>query len=69
MSETLNVGLTQHQRDLLLEGLQFVRSSVQLEIADPEPEFVAQRERRLSEIDSLIKQLNGERSAQTAAEV
>ena len=68
MSETLTVGLTEDQRDLLLEGLRFVRSAVQLEITDPEPGFVADRRQRLKEIDSLVDRLGGCRT-EAAAEV
>ena len=68
MSETLTVGLTQDQRELLLQGLRFVRSSVQLEITDPEPQFVADRRRRIKEIDSLVDRLGGCRT-EAAAEV
>ena len=35
MSETLNVGLTKPQRELLLRGLRFVRSAVMLEVREP----------------------------------
>ena len=60
MSETLTVGLTKEQRDLLLQGLRYVRSSVALEIRDPDEQFVAQRSRALKEIDLLAVQLAGE---------
>jgi hypothetical protein len=60
MGETLTVGLTKEQRELLLQGLRFVRSSVALEIRDPEAEFVSHRAKALREIDSLAVQLAGD---------
>ena len=67
MSESLNIGLTNDQRDLLLQGLRFVRSSVLLEIHDPTPEIVETREGQLHEIETLVEQLSGSRSADTPA--
>ena len=63
MSETLTVGLTKAQRDLLLQGLRYVRSSVALQIRDPDQEFLAERTRALKDIDSLVGQLAGDAGA------
>lgn len=57
MSETLTVGLTQSQRDLLIRGLRFVRSSVMLEIQEPTDDVVTNRNRNLNEIAQLFEQL------------
>ena len=43
MSETLTVGLTKQQRELLLRGLRFVRSSVVLEVREPSTEVDTDR--------------------------
>ena len=59
MSDALTVGLTEDQRELLLRGLKFVRSSVMLEITDPGPEVDEQRQTQLKEINRLVEQLNG----------
>ena len=58
MSDTLTVGLTEEERSLLLRGLRFVRSSVMLEVADPEPEADGQRREQLREINELTERLN-----------
>ena len=58
MSQTVNVGLTPEQRDLLLRGLRFVRSSVMLEMLDPAPETHEQRRSQLREINQLVERLN-----------
>ena len=58
MSDTLTVGLTEEERSLLLRGLRFVRSSVMLEVAEPEPETDGQRREQLREINELAERLN-----------
>ena len=67
MSESMKIGLTQDQRDLLLQGLRFVRSSVLLEIQDPTPEVVETREGQLHNIEALVEQLSGSQQADTTA--
>jgi hypothetical protein len=69
MSETLTVGLTNQQRDLLLRGLRFVRSAVALEIREPSPEVDADRATQMREIGRLVEQLEDTRSAGAAARV
>jgi hypothetical protein len=69
MSETLTVGLTTQQRDLLLRGLRFVRSAVALEIREPSPEVDADRATQMREIGRLVEQLEDTRSAGAAARV
>lgn len=63
MSETLTVGLTKHQRDLLLRGLRYVRSSVLLEPREPSVEVDGDRHTQLSQISQLVTQLSGSESA------
>ena len=58
MSDTLSVGLTRDDRELLLRGLRFVRSSVTLDICDPSPDVNNERRERLRVIDSLVRQLH-----------
>jgi hypothetical protein len=69
MSETLNVGLTKQQRELLLRGLRFVRSAVMLEVREPSAEVDTDRANQVREIGRLVEQLEGSRPAGTAARV
>ncbi len=57
MSEALTVGLTKQQRDLILRGLRYVRSSVLLEPRDPSPEVDEDRRSQLSVISELVSHL------------
>lgn len=58
MGETLHVGLNESQRELLLRGLRYVRSSVLLEVVDPTPEVEAERSSQLQQINTLVSHLN-----------
>lgn len=58
MSDTVNVALTPEQRDLLLEGLRFVRSSRRFEFRDPRAPADPAREHDLREVASLISRLD-----------
>ena len=69
MSETLSVGLTEQQREILLRGLRFVRSAVALEVYDSTPETDAERKNKLREIRQLAEYLEGVRPAGAAARV
>ena len=69
MSETLNVGLTKRQRDLLLRGLRFVRSSVLLEMREPGSDVEEDRGNELRDIASLVDQLNGAETANPTVKV
>ncbi len=69
MSETMSVGLTEEQREILLKGLRFVRSAVALEVYDSTPETDAQRSSKLKEIRQLAEYLEGVRPAGTTARV
>jgi hypothetical protein len=69
MSETLSVGLTEQQREILLRGLRFVRSAVALEVYDPTPELESERAGKLREIRQLAEYLEGVRPAGTATRV
>jgi hypothetical protein len=69
MSETLTVGLTPEQRELLLRGLRYVRSSVALEIREPSPQVDADRRMQLGEIAQLVQHLEGAHPAGAPARV
>jgi hypothetical protein len=69
MGETLTVGLTKQQRELLLRGLRFVRSAVMLEVREPSDEVDAERAAQVREIGRLVEQLEGSRPAGAAARV
>jgi hypothetical protein len=69
MSETLNVGLTKQQREILLRGLRFVRSAVMLDVREPSADVDADRATQVREIGRLVEQLEGSRPAGTAARV
>jgi hypothetical protein len=53
MNEAFPAALTADQRDLLLQGLRYVRSSVMLSVRDPEPEVAEERARRMAELAEL----------------
>ncbi|MCA9118011.1 MAG: hypothetical protein KDA79_23225 [Planctomycetaceae bacterium] len=67
MSNSLNIELTRDQRDLLLRGLQHVRSSVLLEMRKPSPEVVADRGSQLDSIESLVSHLEDANPASATA--
>jgi hypothetical protein len=69
MSEAMTVGLTSDQRELLLRGLRYIRSSVALEMLEPSPEVDANRKAKLHEIAILAKHLEGARPASAATRV
>jgi hypothetical protein len=69
MSETLTVGLTKQQREILLRGLRFVRSAVMLEVREPSDDVDAERATQVREIGRLVEQLEGSRPAGTTARV
>ncbi len=58
MSEKLNVELNDRQRELLLRGLRFVRSSRMLEFRDSSEITEDKRKEELSEIRQLVEMLD-----------
>lgn len=58
-SEHLQIGISQEQRELLLRGLRFLRSSVLLRVCEPSEDDCRQREQELREIEDLVEQLRG----------
>lgn len=59
MAESSTVELTKLQRDLVLQGLRYVRSSRRLEFRDPLAPSDEQREAELREVAILMGQLEG----------
>ena len=59
MSDLLSFDLSKEQRDVLLQGLRYVRSSIMLTVEDPTPEYVNERTSRLSEVSLLASMLTG----------
>ena len=58
MSELLTLELNQQQRDVLIRGLRYVRSSVMLTTQDLTPELEqarAEELRQLAELPSILK--------------
>lgn len=58
MSNSQALELTQTQRDVLLRGLRYVRSSIMLDVRDPNPQDEARRSGELQEISQLVDRLN-----------
>lgn len=59
MNETITLELTKDQKDLLLRGLRFVRSSIMLDINDlPTSESEDQRSAGLRQVTELTEQVN-----------
>lgn len=69
MSENVTVELSKQQRDMLLRGLRYVKSSIMLDVHDPTPELNAERSSQLQDVARLADQLNGTRSMPVASEV
>ncbi len=58
MSEHVTLELTQHQRDLVLEGLRYIRSSRRYEFREPSAGRDERRETDLRTISELMGQLD-----------
>ncbi|MEM1061423.1 MAG: hypothetical protein AAF532_09795 [Planctomycetota bacterium] len=57
MSPQLTVGLTAEQREILLTGLRYVRSSISLEMSPPSPEVESRRREKVKSVEDLVDQL------------
>ncbi len=57
MDGMLNVELTSQERDILVRGLRYVRSSIMLELRDPSKEDERRRACQLDEIQNLSQRL------------
>ena len=60
MSEHVTLELTQHQRDLVLEGLRYIRSARRYEFREPSAGRDERRESDLRVITELLGQLDPE---------
>jgi len=60
MSELLPLELNQQQRDVLIRGLRYVRSSVMLTTQDLTPELEQARSEELRQLADLTSILKGE---------
>lgn len=69
MTETIRVELTPQQRELLLDGLSYLRNCALLEMHYPSEKVEEERERQVREIEDLVEQLGGSRPANTHASV
>jgi hypothetical protein len=58
MSEHLTLELTQHQRNLVLEGLRYIRSARRFEFREPSAGRDERRETDLRTISELMGQLD-----------
>lgn len=59
MSEQVSLELSKEQREVLLQGLRYVRSSIMLNVEEPTPEYVRERSSRLREVTDLASLLSG----------
>ena len=69
MRDNLTLELNPEQRQILLDGLRYVRSSVALEIIDWTPEVEKNRDRMYSLLNGLEDKLNGVSPAEKHAKV
>ena len=63
MSELLSLAVTSHQRDLLLEGLRYVRSARRFEFRETSAPPDDRREGDIQEITGLLGQLESSSAA------
>lgn len=66
MSELTHLELSDRQRELLLRGLRYVRSSRMLEIRDTPDASAEERTNELAEIRDLVAMLDQKAGAATA---
>lgn len=60
------IELTPEQREILLTGLRYVRSSVALEVQDWSEEVEAERDRQYEQLNSIEAMLTGSSTKATA---
>jgi hypothetical protein len=65
----LNLQLTREQQEILLRGLRYVRSSVQLDTRDWSPEVERERETQYARIAEIEGLLNGAEIVEASATV
>jgi len=64
MSDLLTFELSNEQRECLLRGLRYVRSSIMLDPEDPTPELIENRQKQLRKLSDLTSLLSGKSVAQ-----
>jgi hypothetical protein len=57
MANSPNLDLTDRQRELLIQGLRFVRSGILLEPRDPSEDVRDERNRNVHEVEELISRI------------
>lgn len=62
MSDTIRFELTDRQRELLLRGLRYVRSSRMLEIREVPDSIADERRSELNEIRNLVEMLDDKKA-------
>jgi len=67
MSELLTLELNQQQRDVLIRGLRYVRSSVMLTTQDLTPELEQARAEELRQLAELTSIMKGEAVTQESS--
>ena len=68
MNEPMTLELTQHQKDLVLEGLRYIRSSRRFEFREPSQPRDERRETDLRTIADLMGQLDPASAVHAPAE-
>jgi len=63
LDELIHIDLTDHERDILLQGLRFVRSSIKLETRDPSAGDDLRRSGLLDEVQILAQRLEASGTA------
>ncbi len=58
MNDVIQIDLSEHERDILLKGLNFVRRSVMLETREPSANDELRRSGLLDEIHNLAQRLD-----------
>lgn len=69
MSQTMSLDLSDHQREMLLRGLRFVRRSYTLEFRDTSEITEEQRSEALRQVQELNSLLEGGRASKQTAGV
>ncbi|MHC4875273.1 MAG: hypothetical protein ACYTGL_02165 [Planctomycetota bacterium] len=67
MSDLLTLELSDEQRDTLLQGLRYVRSSIMLTPEEPSDAVEAARSAKLQKVAALSELLNGRAIAEKAS--
>lgn len=66
MSAPVRIELDARQQQVILSGLRNLRSSIALNMCDPTPENIAQRQQDLAEVDQIADLVRGNSVVVTA---